>query len=160
MVFALGGSSLDLICASPLTLLYGYTLPRIGTTRRSQRLLVAENADYRLIKMLGRQSSKRNSLRTGGASSSGEITEERDMMIPEEIIQEIFSRMPFPEILKVREISKCWNAYFQNELKPKLPAPKPPQQPEVVSESIFTWARYYPFSIKLYENQLFYDSDT
>ncbi|KAL3683363.1 hypothetical protein R1sor_001385 [Riccia sorocarpa] len=82
--------------------------------------------------------------------------EDPGMKIPEEIIQEIFCRMPFPEVLKVRQISKLWNAFFQNELQAKLPAPKPTQV-EVVP--IFTWARYCPVPLKLYEIQLDYDSD-
>ncbi|KAL2611370.1 hypothetical protein R1flu_023062 [Riccia fluitans] len=92
----------------------------------------------------------------GEGCSPGERMDECRTKIPEEIIQEIFCRIPFPEILKVREISKCWNAFFQNDLKSKLPALKP-SQAEVVP--IFTWARYCPVPLQLYENQLDYDSD-
>lgn len=93
--------------------------------------------------------------------------------IPEEILQEIFSRMPYPEIVKIREVSKVWNTYFLNELKPNLPAIEP-----AVNEAtpFSTWAKYCPYLYDnhmesmcfpwaryrqyMYENQLEIDSDS
>lgn len=93
--------------------------------------------------------------------------------IPEEILQEIFSRMPYPEIVKIREVSKVWNTFFLNELKPNLPAIEP-----AVNEAtpFSTWAKYCPYLYDnhmesmcfpwaryrqyMYENQLEIDSDS